>query len=181
MMSLQSRHPDVVQFEFFHVKFDSLEAVGQECVAQLYEGSPIKTRVRFYDRDSRAGTLVSRFHRTWNAKNGVEDWLVEGIKKKGLMREWHLLRHRFLHKKCSKYRSRVAPIGFALLAEAIEQGGEVTVMEDDFAFLPLRDDEVHELTESASRSSHAWMFLAEHQALEGDELKNIIGSITIHI
>ena len=170
---------NIAQLEFFHVggkNASSLDELFRECAKRSSDnlklvlagsdiGTGIKTTVRLYDSDGVLTKLATEAQA--NERRSQELWDEFGNARG--FRRWHIDRQ---SRKCARlsidYRRQALMLAGYVLADAVTYGREVAVECPDRTFRPLRDNEGHELVESASQAKGVWIFVFKPNFLYTD-------------
>jgi len=168
--------PNLVQAEFFLVDIGdgTLNQLLSACADRRTTGSPIKLTVRFFDEQWVLTSLALEMQRLEKErrKNFKEFMQAGWFRRRFYGRRSQLLAGERLARW--KFQNWMAVQQFAM---AVRASKPVAVEKPDHRFRLAREDELHELLESAERSSKVWLFVFEHNELCSDSNKLVASAM----
>jgi hypothetical protein len=182
---MRSGLPNIVQVEFFLTDknatledlFRDFEKRMAEDVEEILEGVPpnlvgsrIKAVARFFDTRGYLTRLVDETKKLKDKHLSLAEKVDRASGLRKLYLKIHLLVVLEWLRQCEELR---LPLAASELGIAVQGKHPVALETWDHHFLPLRDDEAHELLEAVANAKQVWIFVFEHNDLLSDTNKSV--------
>ena len=159
--------PHIVQAEFFLVDIGNgtLEHLLRECGDRRATGSPIKLTVRFFDEEWALTSLALEMQRLKEEqRKNFESFMQAGwFRRKFYSR----CGQRLAGEKLAQWKFQ-RWMTVQQLTMAVRTSKPVAIEQSDHHFRLARENELHELLESAERSGKVWLFIFAYNDLCAD-------------
>lgn len=171
---MSSEQLNIVQAEFFHTPFSSLEDLSTDITERILDGSPIKTVVRFLDEDGALTNLVQQLERL---EQRYTESVLDFSEKSMLKRAIHNRRIKSLHRKIVLLRESKQSAVLDRFTKAIQSYCPIAVEQNDHSFRSMRNEEKLDLLAAAKHSTGLWVFIFYPNGILADENEMITHSM----
>jgi|SRR3989338_1915953 len=168
--------PNIVQAEFFLVDIGdgTLEHLLRECADRRATGSAVKLTVRFFDEEWTLTSLALEMQRLEEEqRKNLESFMQAGW----FRRRFHSRRsQRLAGERLARWKFQ-RWMTVQQLSTAVRTSKPVAIEQSDHHFRLAREDELHELLESAERSGKVWLFIFAYNDLCADSNKFVASAM----